>query len=798
MGQKELFNSTLSAAFDNYPFSDEETVMKRIRERSKAMSKTERAKQMTFAEDYAEYARPKKPHTALKVIGGITGAAAVLAGAVFGLKFLADNGGLKGPDVQGPGYHDTSETTAYAQEDVTMTPVTVPSDCVYRFNGFTMKPKWYNYDGMTLEFTYDIIYADGISAEPEKDIALNVFGGSVKVHPEDTTQLLFTNGNTAELMWKHTSLEVLESLEIQIMPGSESAVSADMTGQYKFTAEIPEDSPYLSVDTDKYIGKAETDISKLTHFNICKNTVGFVVENYPGGNHVLEAAINYTDGTYEPLTTQVFCGNDMSGEVRQYFLYRLYGTDINTVKSVTVNGREINADGSDEIELENFIGMTEDEARAYLEENDRNFGFIEMDSDEPAGIIFKQEPPAGTLVSSSITADLYVSSGTKYDVTIPENTVFVFDGFAVEPRWCTFDGMTLHMAYDVIYDDEPPADVTNDVIVESEYGLVNDGYELNRSGNRVVMKKAVFYPYVMEYVNIDFVEKNAETSKTFTVYLPQTAPSFVADTNITIPVPETVEKLRLEAVEAVSSGICLLLEGNPEYGDKTGLFDVSVFLKNGTQVKVFTVDPYNIAVSENEFFVGFVAEPFDPQNISEIYVNGNQIYPSSDNTSAGTEDDSGYRTGYYEGEEALNILKQYAGKDYCFPLENRTKEVINYRTHDAWAGEERSTDYRFNIPAEDGEPILAVTGGTVIEKFSLNNYEYSGEGIYIIIQAADGRRWRYSHLSDYYVSEGDTVKAGDKIAAVGATGWATGPLVCISFPDSEVIDPAENKNNTAE
>ncbi|MBO6230077.1 MAG: peptidoglycan DD-metalloendopeptidase family protein [Ruminiclostridium sp.] len=797
MEYKKAITDTINELKGSFRPADDDELVRAVQERAKKMSNNnENLRKVKFTEITPEYIEPKKSHKTLNVFFGIAGTAAVLAGAVFGLNWLNEHGGLKGPDVQGAGYHDTSETTAYAQPDSTMIPVTVPSDCVYRFNGFTMQPKQFVYDGMSLEFTYDIIYDNGIPDNFENDIALRVFGSNVKVHPQDTTQLLFTNGNTAELMWKHTSLDVLESLEIWIMPGSESAVSADMTEQYKFTVEIPEDSPYLSVDTDKYIGKAETDTAKLTHFDICKNTVGFVVENYPISNPTFEASVNYTDGTSEPLTAEIINVNDMSAENRHYFLYALYGTDINTLKSVTVNGREINIDGSDEIEFENFIGMTKDEARDYLEDKNRNFNFIEMEYDEPAGFIFKQEPPAGTLVSSSVTADLYVSSGTKYDVAIPENTRFVFDGLTVEPRWCTFDGMTLHMAYDVIYDDEPPADVTNDVIVGSEYGLVNDGYELNRSGNRVVMKKAVFYPYVMEYVNIDFVEKNTETSKTFTVYLPQTAPSFVADTNITIPVPETVEKLRLEAVEAVSSGICLLLEGNPEYGDKAGLFDVSVFLKNGTQVKVFTVDPYNIAVSENEFFVGFVAEPFDPQNISEIYVNGNQIYPSADNTSAVTEDDSGYRTGYYEGEEALNILKQYAGEEYCFPLENWKKDVITYRTHDEWTGD-TSTDYRFNIPAEEGEPILAVTGGTVIETNS-RNVPGQGEGIYITIQAADGRKWRYSHLSDYYVSEGDTVKAGDKIAAVGATGWCTGPLVCISFPDSEVIDPAEDIKNISE
>ena len=412
---KEFFDSNFSHLMEDYSCPDHKTAFNEILERTMKMEKSKEIR-----------------HRLLGVVGGIAGTAAVLTGAVFGLNWLNEHGGLREGGIEssnGAGYHDTAADTTYAHPDVTITQVIVPEDCVYRFNRFTMKPRQYNYDGMTLEFTYDITYADGIPAEPEKDIALRVFDGKVKVHPEDTTQLLFTNGNTAEIMWKYTSLEVLESLEIWIMPGNESAISADMTEQYKFTFEISEDSPYLSVDTDKYIGKAETDMAKLTHFNICKNTVGFVVENYSVGDHAFEAAINYTDGTSEPLAAEIFCGNDMSAEIRQYFLYKLYGTDINTVKSVTVNGREINADGSDEIKFENFIGMTKDEARAYLEKNNRNFDFIEMESDEPAGIIFKQEPPTGTLVSSSMTATLYVSSGlehtdTNYGINIEDTIEF--------------------------------------------------------------------------------------------------------------------------------------------------------------------------------------------------------------------------------------------------------------------------------------------------------------------------------------------------------------------------------------
>ena len=151
--------------------------------------------------------------------------------------------------------------------------------------------------------------------------------------------------------------------------------------------------------------------------------------------------------------------------------------------------------------------------------------------------------------------------------------------------------------------------------------------------------------------------------------------------------------------------------------------------------------------------------------------------------------------GYYEGEAALSILKQYAGDDYCYPLKEQITDDVKYRTHDEWTGPDTSGDYRFTIKAQDGDLIFAVTGGKVVETDTSHKYANSDsehkEGFYVIIQAPDGRKWRYSHCSAVFVNVGDTVKSGDKIAAVGLTGFTTGAHLAISFPDSDVIDPEQ-------
>ena len=77
-----------------------------------------------------------------------------------------------------------------------------------------------------------------------------------------------------------------------------------------------------------------------------------------------------------------------------------------------------------------------------------------------------------------------------------------------------------------------------------------------------------------------------------------------------------------------------------------------------------------------------------------------------------------------------------------------------------------------DIAAAAGTPIQAVAGGTVIESGAKGTY-----GNAVVIRTDDGRRMLYAHNQQNFVRVGDRVVRGDAIAAVGATGRATGPHV---------------------
>ena len=75
-----------------------------------------------------------------------------------------------------------------------------------------------------------------------------------------------------------------------------------------------------------------------------------------------------------------------------------------------------------------------------------------------------------------------------------------------------------------------------------------------------------------------------------------------------------------------------------------------------------------------------------------------------------------------------------------------------------------------DIGASTGTPIYAADGGTVVTAGWNGGY-----GLCVDIDHGNGVMTRYGHCSSIYVSVGEQVFQGQNIAAVGSTGWSTGP-----------------------
>lgn len=79
-----------------------------------------------------------------------------------------------------------------------------------------------------------------------------------------------------------------------------------------------------------------------------------------------------------------------------------------------------------------------------------------------------------------------------------------------------------------------------------------------------------------------------------------------------------------------------------------------------------------------------------------------------------------------------------------------------------------------DFAAPSGTPIYAAGNGKVVGTGNLGRYAY---GKWVAINHGNGLITLYGHMSSIGVSKGESVKQGDKIGAVGNSGFSTGPHV---------------------
>ena len=123
--------------------------------------------------------------------------------------------------------------------------------------------------------------------------------------------------------------------------------------------------------------------------------------------------------------------------------------------------------------------------------------------------------------------------------------------------------------------------------------------------------------------------------------------------------------------------------------------------------------------------------------------------------------------GYYETWQGIGSGEFYWPVD-CYFLSSLYGPRIHpitgeYKNHNG-----------IDFAADYGQLIYSCAEGTVIEADGSGAFN-GGWGNYVMIEHENGLVTIYAHCSNVYVTAGDKVKAGDKIASVGSTGMSTGP-----------------------
>ena len=119
-----------------------------------------------------------------------------------------------------------------------------------------------------------------------------------------------------------------------------------------------------------------------------------------------------------------------------------------------------------------------------------------------------------------------------------------------------------------------------------------------------------------------------------------------------------------------------------------------------------------------------------------------------------------------------------------YPTIGPVTSNFGWRTHPILGTERFHAGIDFG--ADYGSLIYASEQGRVIYADW-----YGGYGNAVIVDHGNGMTTLYAHCSDLYVKDGDVVAKGQPIAAVGSTGFSTGPHLHFELrANGEPIDPA--------
>jgi len=145
---------------------------------------------------------------------------------------------------------------------------------------------------------------------------------------------------------------------------------------------------------------------------------------------------------------------------------------------------------------------------------------------------------------------------------------------------------------------------------------------------------------------------------------------------------------------------------------------------------------------------------------------------------------AGMRNDQEEPKSARSSRARARNERFLIPSDGSVSSGYGYRIHPISG---RWTMHKgIDIASPTGAAIRAVKSGIVTYAGPLGGY-----GNLVVVEHPDGYTTRYAHCSRIFVSKGEKVRQGERIASVGDTGYTTGPHLHFEiWRNGSALDPA--------
>ncbi|MBP3854697.1 MAG: hypothetical protein IK990_03650 [Ruminiclostridium sp.] len=627
MDYKSIFDKAMSWKLSEYTFS-ENKVLRNIEERAKKMEKSKETKYRIFG-----------------VVGGIAGAAAVLAGAVFGLNWLNEHGGLKEGGIEssnGAGYHEDMTEPAQSEAETTeaMTvskaKTEVPATFELRTSAVTVIINSYEFDGKTLNLNWDVLFDNELEKyyNPEKNLNLLVNGMKnmdafpFMGEPDENLKHIFTVTNSFSVpeRIKNCSMTVelenpADSIDLIIPP----TVHDDFdVPEYTFTATVNADNvqPAVNENTGKMIYDSGIEWEKYA-VAIPDGT------RYKFNGFVVEPRWCYFDGI------KVRIAYDIIGE----------NPDIS---KINVSGNEAEVTGYELYRSEDRILMMSDltypEARSTV-----YIDFIDVADGTKYTLPIKA--PECVAVSAELKADY--NCFQSFYIPPEEDRKSLTDAHVetekcdIKVNWLAFDGMTLVLQYDVTFKNGLPEDGSVVPIwafgdnTEKPYTTHGSRVDkLGANGDTVSYIGEIVYNRVIfdEPIKIYFMDDHTWASEVFIpfdekntgiiVFMPEELPSIGTSTyNIGKEVTLlSGKKINVESVTLGDYSVMITFDCETVVGFDT--HDTYLVMNDGSIIDLDSLENKGGTLVENSqnIYHFILSENLNIAQVKEIYVCGECVY----------------------------------------------------------------------------------------------------------------------------------------------------------------------------